>query len=102
MITGTGNGEIWVWDVATRTSLLKLKGAYFYSDYEDMQYASVGAIGFNERLEFLRDEFAPPVHGASKGWLATAGFAVMAGRAAAHPAAAPPMSTLLTGRGPRT
>jgi len=36
---------------------LNLKGNYFYSDYEDMQYASVGAIGFTERLDFIRDEF---------------------------------------------
>jgi len=36
---------------------LDLRGAYFYSDYDNMQYASVGAIAFTERLDFLRDDF---------------------------------------------
>ena len=35
---------------------LDLRGAYFYSDYENMQYASVGAIAFTERWGALRDE----------------------------------------------
>jgi iron complex outermembrane receptor protein len=34
---------------------LDLRGAYFYTDYENMQYASVGAIGFTQRWQALRD-----------------------------------------------
>ncbi len=32
---------------------LNLRGAYFYSDYESMQYASVGAIAFTDRWQAL-------------------------------------------------
>jgi len=32
---------------------LELRGAYFYSDYENMQYASVGAIAFTEHYQPL-------------------------------------------------
>lgn len=34
---------------------LNLRGAWFFSDYEDMQYASVGAIAFTDRWEVLRE-----------------------------------------------
>jgi iron complex outermembrane receptor protein len=40
---------------------LELRGAYFYSDYENMQYASVGSIAFTERLEFVKDINGDPV-----------------------------------------
>ncbi|MDH3785956.1 MAG: TonB-dependent receptor, partial [Acidobacteriota bacterium] len=52
---------------------LDLRGAYFYSNYEDMQYASVGAIGFTERLDFIRDDFGnlipDPFGGFLFGWV---------------------------------
>ena len=35
---------------------LDLRGAYFYSDYDDMQYASVGAIAFTERWGPIYDD----------------------------------------------
>jgi iron complex outermembrane receptor protein len=38
-------------------SKLDLRGAYFHTDYDDMQYASVGAIAFTERYQALRDQF---------------------------------------------
>jgi iron complex outermembrane receptor protein len=34
---------------------LELRGAYFYSDYEDMQYASVGSLAFTERYQLVLD-----------------------------------------------
>jgi iron complex outermembrane receptor protein len=48
---------------------LNLKGAYFYSDYENMQYASVGAIGFTERLDFIRDDFGNLIPDPNGGFL---------------------------------
>lgn len=36
---------------------LQLRGAYFYSDYEDLQYASPGAIGFNIERGNVLDDF---------------------------------------------
>jgi iron complex outermembrane receptor protein len=40
---------------------LSLRGAYFYSDYDDMQYASVGAIAMTDRWQALRDENGEPI-----------------------------------------
>lgn len=40
---------------------LNIQGAYFYSDYQDMQYASVGSIAETERWEVLRDENNQPI-----------------------------------------
>ncbi|NIM01976.1 MAG: TonB-dependent receptor [Acidobacteria bacterium] len=48
---------------------LDLKANYFYSDYENMQYASVGAIGFTERLDFIRDDFGNPIPDPNGGFL---------------------------------
>jgi iron complex outermembrane receptor protein len=48
---------------------LDLRGAYFYSDYEDMQYASVGAIGFTERFDFIRDDFGNMIPDPNGGFL---------------------------------
>ena len=48
---------------------LDLRGAYFYSDYVDMQYASVGAIGFTERLDFIRDDFGNLIPDPNGGFL---------------------------------
>jgi iron complex outermembrane receptor protein len=41
------------WKQSLLNRKLDLRGAYFYSDYEDMQYASVGAIAFTERFQVL-------------------------------------------------
>jgi len=40
---------------------LELRGAYFFSDYEKMQYASVGAIAYTERWLPLQDENGDPI-----------------------------------------
>jgi iron complex outermembrane receptor protein len=34
---------------------LELRGAYFYSDYENMQYASVGSLAWTEEYQLLAD-----------------------------------------------
>ena len=56
---------------------LDLRGAYFYSDYENMQYASVGAIAYTERWQALRDESGEYVRdewgNIVFGWVARAG-----------------------------
>jgi iron complex outermembrane receptor protein len=40
---------------------LNIKGAYFFSDYENMQYASVGSLAFTERYQLVRDPNGNPV-----------------------------------------
>jgi iron complex outermembrane receptor protein len=40
---------------------LNIKGAYFYSDYDDMQYASVGSLLFTERYLPVLDPNGNPV-----------------------------------------
>jgi iron complex outermembrane receptor protein len=40
---------------------LNLSGAYFYSNYTDMQYASVGAIAMTDRWEALRNPDGTPI-----------------------------------------
>ncbi|MDJ0834919.1 MAG: TonB-dependent receptor [Acidobacteriota bacterium] len=40
---------------------LNLRGAYFFSDYSDMQYASVGAIAFTDRWQALQDDDGRPI-----------------------------------------
>ncbi len=40
---------------------LNLKGAYFFSDYQDMQYASVGSLAFTERYGLIKDPNGDPV-----------------------------------------
>ncbi|CAM2007307.1 TonB-dependent receptor [Acanthopleuribacter pedis] len=51
--------EVTTLELGFKTRLLdgrmNLRGAYFFSDYEQMQYASVGAVAFTERWEALRD-----------------------------------------------
>jgi len=42
---------------------LNLQAAFFYTDYKDMQYASVGAIGNVERLSPVEDENGNPIIG---------------------------------------
>jgi iron complex outermembrane recepter protein len=41
--------------------MLNLSGAYFYSDYTDMQYASVGAIAMTDRWEVLLADDGQPI-----------------------------------------
>ena len=57
--------EVSTLELGVKTSLLdrsmNLSVAYFYTDYEDMQYASVGAIAFTDRWEALRDENNRPI-----------------------------------------
>ncbi len=38
-----------------------MKGAYFFSDYENMQYASVGSLAFTERYQLVLDPNGNPV-----------------------------------------
>ena len=40
---------------------LNVKGAYFFSDYEDMQYASVGSLAFTERYGLILDPNGNPI-----------------------------------------
>ena len=40
---------------------LDLRGAYFYSDYEDMQYASVGSLAWTEKWQPLLDANGNPI-----------------------------------------
>jgi len=40
---------------------LDLRGAYFYSDYTDMQYASVGSLAWTERWQPLLDSNGDPI-----------------------------------------
>ncbi len=40
---------------------LDLRGAYFYSDYENMQYAAVGSLAFTERWQMLLDLNGNPI-----------------------------------------
>ena len=40
---------------------LNLKGAYFYSDYDNMQYASVGSLAYTERWQVLLDRNGNPI-----------------------------------------
>ncbi len=57
--------EVLTWELGFKSRLfndrLSLRGAYFYTDYEDMQYASVGAIAFTDRWEALLDDDGQPI-----------------------------------------
>jgi len=52
--------EVTTLELGFKTKLLQgrmnLSFAYFFSDYKDMQYASVGAIAFTDRWETLRND----------------------------------------------
>ena len=52
--------EVTTFEIGFKTRLLdgalNLSGTYFFSDYESMQYASVGAIAFTDRWQVLLDE----------------------------------------------
>lgn len=57
--------EVITWEVGAKTSLfensLNLQAVFFYTDYTDMQYASVGSIGNVERLSPVEDESGAPI-----------------------------------------
>jgi iron complex outermembrane receptor protein len=63
--TEFGPEEVLTLELGFKTRLandkVSLRGAYFYSDYDDMQYASVGAIAMTERFDVVRDENGLPV-----------------------------------------
>lgn len=63
--TEFGPEEVITLEVGFKTRLandrLSLRGAYFYSDYDEMQYASVGAIAMTDRWEALRDDNGQPI-----------------------------------------
>jgi iron complex outermembrane receptor protein len=55
---------------------LDLRGAYFFSDYENMQYASVGSLAYTERWQALLDVNGNPIDedgvpGPDFGWVGT-------------------------------
>ena len=57
--------EVLTWEVGAKSSLwddsLNLQAVFFYTDYTDMQYASVGSIGNVERLSPVEDESGSPI-----------------------------------------
>lgn len=55
--------EVTTYEFGFKTSLdnLNLMGTYFFSDYEDMQYASVGAIAMTDRWVALLDDNDMPI-----------------------------------------
>ncbi len=63
--TSFGPEEVLTWEIGFKSKIannkLNLKGAYFYTDFDDMQYASVGSIATTERWEVLRDDQGQPI-----------------------------------------
>lgn len=57
--------EVLTWELGVKSSLLdnslNLQAVFFYTDYNDMQYASVGSIGNVERLSPVEDDAGFPV-----------------------------------------
>ncbi|QJR80738.1 TonB-dependent receptor [Alteromonas pelagimontana] len=57
--------EVLTWEVGAKSSYfdnsLNLQAVFFYTDYTDMQYASVGSIGNVERLSVVEDEQGTPI-----------------------------------------
>lgn len=57
--------EVLTWEVGAKSSLfdnsLNLQAVFFYTDYTDMQYASVGSIGNVERLSPVEGEDGSPI-----------------------------------------
>ena len=57
--------QVLTYELGAKTSLLdnslNLQGAFFYTDYTDMQYASVGSIGSVERLAPVENPDGSPV-----------------------------------------
>ncbi len=63
--TSFGPEEVLTWELGFKSRFfnnrLSLRGAYFYTDFEDMQYASVGAIAFTDRWVALLDDDDQPI-----------------------------------------
>lgn len=57
--------QVLTYELGTKTSLLdnslNLQAVFFYTDYQDMQYASVGSIGNVERLAAIENPDGSPV-----------------------------------------
>ncbi|EGM78486.1 outer membrane receptor protein [Rheinheimera sp. A13L] len=57
--------QVLTYELGTKTSLLdnslNLQAVFFYTDYQDMQYASVGSIGNVERLAAIENPDGNPV-----------------------------------------
>ena len=57
--------EVTTLELGFKTTLLdrklELRGAYFYSDYENMQYAAVGSLAQTERWQLLLDLNGDPI-----------------------------------------
>jgi iron complex outermembrane recepter protein len=57
--------QVLTYELGTKTSLfdnsLNLQGVFFFTDYKDMQYASVGSIGNVERLAAIENPDGSPV-----------------------------------------
>lgn len=64
--TSFGPEEVMTWEIGAKTMLLdgslKLQATYFYSDYDDMQYASVGGIAETHRWQAQLDENDQPIY----------------------------------------
>lgn len=64
--TEFGPEEVLTWELGFKSRFfnnrLSLRGAYFYSDYDDMQYASVGAIAMTDRWVALLDDDDMPIY----------------------------------------
>jgi iron complex outermembrane receptor protein len=64
--TSFGPEEVMTWEIGFKSTLLdgalKFQATYFYSDYDDMQYASVGSIATTHRWEAQRDENDQPIY----------------------------------------
>jgi iron complex outermembrane receptor protein len=63
--TSFGPEEVLTWELGFKSRLLNnklsLRGAYFYTDFEDMQYASVGQIASTDRWQALIDDDGQPI-----------------------------------------
>lgn len=63
--TSFGPEEVMTWELGAKSTLLdgalRLQGTFFYSDYDDMQYASVGAIAMTDRWVALLDDDDRPI-----------------------------------------
>ena len=57
--------EVLTWEIGAKSSFfdnaLNLQSTFFYTDYTNMQYASVGSIGNVERLGEVEDEDGRPI-----------------------------------------
>ena len=63
--TSFGPEEVLTWEMGAKSTLLdgrlKLQATYFFSDYDDMQYASVGSIAETHRYQVQRDPQGQPI-----------------------------------------